>query len=91
MAAYLSRKQTDLGNTLVRMGACEEQHVARAREAQKAEPSKLLGELLVESGEVTVEEVEAALVFQKQLRNGKAINAMVAINDALTDAALKAG
>ncbi len=92
MASYLSKTDTDIGSVLILMGACEPKHVVAAKAIQEATPTeqrKKLGEMLEDSGEVTAEEVEAALLLQKQMRNGQAIHAAVAINARLAKDVLR--
>src|SRR4051812_28385040 len=53
-----------IGHLLLRSGKVTERHIERARLAQVQSPGRPLGELLVEQGAVSVDDVRRQLRFQ---------------------------
>jgi hypothetical protein len=62
--AELGEGQERLGHLLLRAGKVTEGHVAQARRAQEAAPGRPLGEILVEQGSVSADDVKRQLRFQ---------------------------
>jgi hypothetical protein len=62
--AELGEAQERIGHLLLRAGKVTERHVEQARRAQEAAPGKPLGEILVEQGHVSPDDVRRQLRFQ---------------------------
>ncbi|MFL5537521.1 MAG: DUF4388 domain-containing protein [Longimicrobiaceae bacterium] len=62
--AELGEPQERIGHLLLRAGKVTERHVERARRAQEAAPGRPLGEILVEQGAVSADDVKRQLRFQ---------------------------
>lgn len=62
--AELGDARERIGHLLLRMGKVTERHVEAARRAQEASPGRPLGEILVEQGAVSVDDVKRQLRFQ---------------------------
>ncbi len=78
----LSDDETKLGMVLVRMGVCNADQIDYA-EDRKA--SRKLGEALVDLDMCGKDDVRQAMIFQEQLRNGKAAHALLAIRRSKAD------
>ncbi|HEV7588723.1 MAG TPA: DUF4388 domain-containing protein [Longimicrobium sp.] len=62
--AELGEVQERIGHLLLRAGKVTERHVEQARRAQEAAPGRPLGEILVEQGSVSADDVRRQLRFQ---------------------------
>jgi len=62
--AELGEAQERIGHLLLRAGKVTERHVEQARRAQVAAPGRPLGEILVEQGSVSADDVRRQLRFQ---------------------------
>lgn len=62
--AELGDARERIGHLLLRSGKVTERHVEAARRAQEASPGRQLGEILVEQGAVSVDDVKRQLRFQ---------------------------
>jgi tetratricopeptide (TPR) repeat protein len=62
--AELGEGQERIGHLLLRAGKVTDRHVAQARQAQQADPARPLGEILVEQGSVSIDDVRRQLRFQ---------------------------
>lgn len=62
--AELGEAQERIGHLLLRAGKVTERHVEMARRAQEAAPGRPLGEILVEQGHVSPDDVRRQLRFQ---------------------------
>jgi len=77
---FVDDERSNLGNILLKMGAVTRKQLEDAAEVQKKSSDKpRLGDLLVAAGAITREGLEQALGFQKQMRNGRAADAMLKI------------
>lgn len=74
------KTETDLGNTLVRMGLVDSETLQRAVLKQREmEKRALLGEILVDMGCITKAELDNALAAQVLMRHGKHADVMLQI------------
>ncbi len=62
--AELGEAQERIGHLLLRAGKVTERHVEQARRTQQAAPGRPLGEILVEQGSVSADDVRRQLRFQ---------------------------
>src|SRR5215213_5845882 len=62
--AELGEAQERIGHLLLRAGKVTERHVEQARRTQEASPGRPLGEILVEQGSVSADDVRRQLRFQ---------------------------
>jgi hypothetical protein len=62
--AELGEQHERIGHLLLRAGKVTERHIQAARRAQERTPGRPLGEVLVEMGAATVDDVRRALRFQ---------------------------
>ncbi|SOD04150.1 Tetratricopeptide repeat-containing protein [bacterium JGI 053] len=62
--AELGEVQERIGHLLLRAGKLTERHVEQARRAQESSPGRPLGEILVEAGYVSADDVRRQLRFQ---------------------------
>src|SRR3954469_5037878 len=62
--AELGEAQERIGHLLLRAGKVTERHVEQARRTQEAAPGRPLGEILVEAGYVSADDVRRQLRFQ---------------------------
>lgn len=70
-------QQSALGMILVKMGCLSTEQVDHALAAQKALPGVPLGEVLAQYQMVTNGELEAALAYQKRMREGGRVGVMM--------------
>ena len=75
----LTRKQSDLGNVLLKMGVVTEDQISKAVEVQHQGEQAMLGAILVGAGVIDGETLGKALVLQEKLRTGKETEAMLDI------------
>lgn len=73
-----NKTKTNLGNVLIAMGAATEEQVTEAKKKQDEEWEQI-GKILVALGYISEEQLGEALILQKQMRNGKSIDAMIEI------------
>jgi hypothetical protein len=76
---------TSLGRILIALGVCTEGQIVRAKEAF---PDELLGVALVRAGYATQQEVNRAVAYQQDLRQGQgsapARTAMLMVRESCT-------
>jgi hypothetical protein len=77
---FVSDERSNIGNVLLDLGAITEEQLAVARDKQQTlTEAARLGRILVDEGTITEAELEEALDLQKQMRNGRAVDAMLNI------------
>jgi len=89
---WFKRKQqpNDLGTVLLKMHVLDAAQLTRAVEAQKAAPGgTMLGEILTGLGFISAEQLGTALRLQKELRNGKRLEATIEISQHNFHSAMK--
>jgi hypothetical protein len=70
---------TDLGTVLLQMHVIDAHQLTMAVSAQKADPSKKLGQVMLAMGIITDEHLREALTAQGKMRNGHRLDAMLEI------------
>lgn len=76
---------TRLGAVLVMLCAVSVEVIDRAYERQRQNPDMRIGDILVEDGAISADELAEALRLQEQLRNGKPAVAMATISHRVLD------
>lgn len=80
---FVDDERSNIGNVLLKMGALTEAELETA--VSRQDGTKRLGEILIERGVIDQEALDLALALQKDLRNGKAVDAMLRIVEDRTE------
>ena len=76
MRKLMRIRESVLGEVLIRMGAITRKDLEEAIRAQDR-GDKMIGQYLIDAGRITEPQLSAALRYQKKLRNGKCVDALI--------------